>query len=48
MTNLMNGKMKAIEILRKNEDVIKKKYGVRKIGIFGSFARGKERGLFSD
>ena len=42
-TNLMNGKMNAIEILKKNEDVIKKKYGVRKIGVFGSFARGEEK-----
>ena len=40
--------MKAIEILKKNEDVVKKKYDVGKIGVFGSFARGEERGLFSD
>lgn len=35
--------MKAVEILKKNEDIIKQKYGVRKIGIFGSFARGEEK-----
>ncbi|MBI3599343.1 MAG: nucleotidyltransferase family protein [Nitrospinae bacterium] len=35
--------MKAVEILKQREDVIKKKYGVRKIGIFGSFARGEEK-----
>lgn len=33
--------MNAIEILKKNEAIIKKKYGVRKIGVFGSFARGE-------
>ncbi|MDP3298421.1 MAG: nucleotidyltransferase family protein [Thermodesulfovibrionia bacterium] len=33
--------MNAIEILKKNENSIKKKYGVKKIGIFGSFARGE-------
>jgi predicted nucleotidyltransferase len=35
--------MNAIEILKKHEDTIKKKYHVRKIGIFGSFARGEEK-----
>lgn len=35
--------MNAIEILKKHEDVIKQKYGVKKIGVFGSFARGEER-----
>ncbi len=33
--------MNAIEILKKNESSIKKKYGVKKIGVFGSFARGE-------
>lgn len=33
--------MNAIEILRKYENTIKKKYGVKKIGVFGSFARGE-------
>jgi len=35
--------MNAIELLRKNEDEVKKKFGVTKIGIFGSFARGEEK-----
>ncbi len=35
--------MNAIEILKKNEDIIKQKYGIRKIGVFGSFARGEEK-----
>ena len=35
--------MTAIEILKKHEDIIKKKYHVQKIGIFGSFARGEEK-----
>ena len=34
--------MNAIEILKKYEDVIKQRYHVKKIGIFGSFARGEE------
>ena len=34
--------MNAIEILKKYEDVIKQRYYVKKIGIFGSFARGEE------
>jgi len=35
--------MNAIELLRKNEDEVKQKFGVTKIGIFGSFARGEEK-----
>ncbi len=35
--------MNAIELLRKNEYEVKQKFGVTKIGIFGSFARGEER-----
>ena len=35
--------MKAIELLKNNEHEIRKRFGVRKIGIFGSFARGEER-----
>jgi predicted nucleotidyltransferase len=35
--------MNAIEILKKHEDVINQKYGVKKIGVFGSFARGEEK-----
>jgi predicted nucleotidyltransferase len=33
--------MNVIEILKKHEDVIKEKYNVTKIGVFGSFARGE-------
>ncbi len=33
--------MKAIEILKENEYIIRQKYGVKKIGVFGSFARGE-------
>ncbi len=35
--------MKAIEILKKHENIIKGKYHVRRIGVFGSFARGEEK-----
>lgn len=35
--------MNAIEILKKNEDIIKQEYGIKKIGVFGSFARGEEK-----
>ncbi|MEW6110193.1 MAG: nucleotidyltransferase family protein [Nitrospirota bacterium] len=35
--------MNTIEILKKQEGIIKEKYHVRKIGIFGSFARGEEK-----
>lgn len=35
--------MNAIEILKSHEEMIKQKYGVKKIGIFGSFARGEEK-----
>lgn len=34
--------MKAIELLKVNEDAIKARYHVRRMGIFGSFARGEE------
>ena len=34
--------MNVVEMLRKNEETIKKRYGVKRIGIFGSFARGEE------
>ncbi|OHB92763.1 MAG: nucleotidyltransferase [Planctomycetes bacterium RIFCSPHIGHO2_12_39_6] len=33
--------MNAIAILKKHEDTIKRKYGVKKMGVFGSFARGE-------
>jgi len=35
--------MNAIEGLKKHENTIKDKYHVRKIGVFGSFARGEEK-----
>lgn len=35
--------MNAIEILKKHESTIKEKFHVRRIGIFGSFARGEEK-----
>jgi len=35
--------MNAIEILKNNEELIKQKYGVKRIGIFGSFARNEEK-----
>ena len=35
--------MNAMALFKKNEHEIKKRFGVRKIGIFGSFARGEER-----
>ena len=39
--------MSVIEILRSHEGEIKKRFGVRRIGIFGSFARGEQK-EFSD
>jgi len=35
--------MDALALLREHEPEIKKRFGVSKIGIFGSFARGEER-----
>lgn len=35
--------MSAVEMLKKHEATIKKKHGVKKIGVFGSFARGREK-----
>ena len=35
--------MNAIETLKSHEQHIRQKYGVKRIGIFGSFARGEER-----
>ena len=34
--------MKAIEILRDHEQEIKRRFAVRRIGLFGSFVRGEE------
>ena len=36
-------KMDALALLRQHEPVIKKRFGVATIGIFGSFTRGEER-----
>jgi hypothetical protein len=35
--------MDALALLRQAEPVLKKRYGVAQIGIFGSFVRGEER-----
>lgn len=35
--------MDALELLKKNENEIQKRFGVWRIGIFGSFARGEEK-----
>ena len=35
--------MDALALLRKNEPELKSRFGVAKIGIFGSFIRGEER-----
>ncbi len=35
--------MNVVEVLKSNEGLIKKKYGVKRIGIFGSFARGNAK-----
>lgn len=35
--------MDALAILKKNETFIKKRFGVKKIGIFGSVARGEAK-----
>lgn len=39
--------MNAMVLLKNNEELIRRKYGVQKIGIFGSFAR-EEAGETSD
>ncbi|WP_261788964.1 hypothetical protein [Methanosarcina siciliae] len=35
--------MDAISTLKENEKLIRQKFGVKRIGIFGSFARGEEK-----
>lgn len=35
--------MDIISLLRKHESIIRERFGVATIGIFGSFARGEER-----
>ena len=37
------GSMNAIDILKRHEREIKKRFGVRRIGLFGSFARGEQK-----
>lgn len=35
--------MDALGILREHENVITERFGVKKVGVFGSFAKGEER-----
>ena len=35
-------KEEILEILRKHKDYLRKKFGVREIGLFGSFAKGNQ------
>lgn len=35
--------MDVLEILKEHETLIKEKFGVKRIGIFGSFARGEKK-----
>jgi uncharacterized protein len=35
--------MNVIDILKRHEGEIKKRFGVRRIGLFGSFARGAQK-----
>jgi predicted nucleotidyltransferase len=37
------GSMDVIDILRRHEEEIKKRFGVKRIGLFGSFARGEQK-----
>jgi predicted nucleotidyltransferase len=37
------GSMNVIDILKSHEEEIKKRFGVRRIGLFGSFARGEQK-----
>jgi predicted nucleotidyltransferase len=37
------GSMNVIDILKSHEREIKKRFGVRRIGLFGSFARGEQK-----
>ncbi len=38
----MRSSLKVIDILRSHEQEIKKRFAVRRIGLFGSFVRGEE------
>jgi hypothetical protein len=35
--------MNVLVVLREHESILRERFGVEKIGIFGSFARGEER-----
>jgi len=35
--------MEVLDILREHEDELKKRFAVRRIGVFGSFARGEQK-----
>jgi predicted nucleotidyltransferase len=37
------GSMNVIDILKSHEREIKKRFGVKRIGLFGSFARGEQK-----
>ncbi|MBR1368703.1 nucleotidyltransferase [Methanocalculus chunghsingensis] len=37
--------MNVLDLLRRHESVLKERFGIARIGIFGSFARGEERPL---
>ncbi|MBF0520585.1 MAG: nucleotidyltransferase family protein [Nitrospirae bacterium] len=37
--------MNPVEILKKNEVIIKDKYPIKKLGVFGSFAKGGSTGI---
>lgn len=39
----MNAQKKPIEILKKNHNSLRDNFGVKKIGLFGSFAKGAQR-----
>jgi len=39
----MKTQMKPVEILKKNHDSLRDNFGVKRIGLFGSFAKGTER-----
>lgn len=36
--------MNVIDVLKKHEKEIKDKFGVKRIGVFGSYVRGEEKG----
>lgn len=38
-------RMNALDLLRRHEPLLKERFGIARIGIFGSFARGEERPL---